>query len=111
MFAAQHGLDNLHLIVDDNRISMLGYTDEIVTHDGLSNRLAAFGWDCLTVDGHDVHAVRDALVAQKAAAAGRPKALVARTLKGHGVPGLENAPLSHILNPKPDLLDRLLEQR
>lgn len=111
MFAAQHGLDNLHLIVDDNRISMLGYTDEIVTHDGFSNRLAAFGWDCLTVDGHDVYAVRDALARQKPAAAGKPKALVARTLKGHGVPGLENAPLSHIINPKPDLLDRLLEQR
>jgi transketolase len=41
---------------------------------------------------------------------GKPKALIARTLKGHGVPGLENAPLSHITNPKPELLDRLLEK-
>jgi transketolase len=42
---------------------------------------------------------------------GKPKALIARTLKGHGVPGLENAPLSHIINPKPELIDSLLEHK
>ena len=110
MFASQHGLDNLNLIVDDNGISMLGYTDDIVSHDPLSTRLSAFGWDCLEVDGHDVAAVHAALRKMKAACEGKPKALIARTLKGHGVPGLENAPLSHIINPKPELIDRLLEE-
>jgi len=110
MFAAQHKLDNLHLIVDDNRISMLGYTDDIVSHGELAARLHAFGWDCMEVDGHDVLAVLAALQQQKAMLAGRPKALIARTLKGHGVPGLENAPLSHIINPKPELIDSLLEK-
>jgi transketolase len=38
------------------------------------------------------------------------KTLIAKTLKGHGVPGLENTPLSHIINPKPELIDSLLEQ-
>lgn len=110
MFASQHKLDNLHLIVDDNRISMLGYTDDIVTHGSLAARLGAFGWDCQEVDGHDVVAVRDALLAMKPRAAGQPKALIARTLKGRGVPGLENAPLAHIMNPKPEVIDGLLEQ-
>lgn len=110
MFASQHGLDNLHLIVDDNRISMLGYTDDIVSHGTLIDRLSAFGWDCLEVDGHDVYAVQAVLQQQKTSAKGKPKALIARTLKGHGVPGLENAPLSHIINPKPELLDSLLEK-
>jgi transketolase len=110
MFASQHGLDNLHLIVDDNRICMLGYTDDIVSHGSLSERLSAFGWDCQEVDGHDVIAVQAALLQMKANHAGKPKALIARTLKGHGVPGLENAPLSHIINPKPELIDGLLEQ-
>jgi transketolase len=108
MFAAQHRLDNLNLIVDDNRISMLGYTDHIVSHDRLAARLDAFGWDCAEVDGHDVLGLREALAVQKANMAGRPKALIARTLKGRGVPGLENAPLSHITNPSPELIDRLL---
>jgi transketolase len=110
MFASQHKLDNLHLIVDQNSISMLGYTDDIVSHGDLNKRLSAFGWDCLEVQGHDVFAVRSALQQQKAASGGKPKALIAKTLKGRGVPGLENAPLSHIINPKPELIDRLLEK-
>ncbi len=110
MFASQHRLDNLHLIVDDNQISMLGFTDDIVSHGSLSTRLSAFGWECLEVDGHDVRIVQAALLQMKENRSGKPKALIARTLKGHGVPGLENAPLSHITNPKPELLDRLLEK-
>ncbi|HQT89819.1 MAG TPA: transketolase [Acidiphilium sp.] len=111
MFASHHSLDNLHLIVDNNSISMLGYTDEIVSHVDLTRRLEAFGWDCAEVDGHDVFAVRDVLALFKQRRAGKPKALIARTLKGHGVPGLENEPLCHILNPKPEHLDRLLKER
>jgi len=111
MFASQHKLDNLHLIVDNNGISMLGYTDDIISHGGLTERLTAFGWDCVEVDGHDVGAVQAALMKMKGSGEGKPKALIARTLKGHGVPGLENAPLSHIINPKPELIDSLLEQK
>lgn len=111
MFASQHKLDNLHLIVDDNQISMLGYTNDIVTHDSLAKRLSAFGWDCMEVDGHDVLSLQSVLLEQKALSSGRPKALIARTLKGRGVPGLENAPLSHIINPKPELIDSLLEKK
>ncbi len=110
MFASQYKLDNLHLIVDDNRISMLGYTDDIVSHVHLIERLQAFGWDCLEVDGHDVLAIQTALKKQKAESNAKPKALIAKTLKGRGVPGLENAPLSHIMNPKPELIDDLLEK-
>lgn len=110
MFASQHRLDNLHLIVDDNGISMLGYTNDIVSHGSLGARLSAFGWDCLEVDGHDVLAVQAALAKLKGQADSKPKALIARTLKGRGVPGLENAPLSHIMSPKPELIDSLLEQ-
>lgn len=109
MFASQHRLDNLHLIVDDNSISMLGFTDEIVSHDSLVSRLSAFGWECVEVDGHNVSQVQSALQKQKLLNAGKPKALIAKTLKGRGVPGLENASLSHIINPSPELIDSLLE--
>lgn len=108
MFASQHKLDNLHLIVDDNNISMLGYTKDIVSHGSLKNRLQAFGWDCETVDGHDVHQVQKVMLELKITRNHKPKALIARTLKGRGVPGLENEPLSHIMNPKQELIDVLL---
>ncbi|MEO1944749.1 MAG: transketolase [Candidatus Thioglobus sp.] len=109
MFASHHGLDNLHLIVDDNSISMLDHTDNIVSHRDLAMRLTSFGWDCLEVDGHDIIAVQETLLKQKNIKEGRPKAIIAKTLKGHGVPGLEDASLSHIINPKPELIDDLLE--
>jgi transketolase len=108
MFASQHRLDNLHLIVDNNSISMLDHTDNIVSHDGLVRRLEAFGWHCVEVDGHDVAAIQNQLLAFKPTANGRPKALIAKTLKGRGVPGLENESLSHIMAPKAELLDTLL---
>ncbi len=109
MFASQNRLDNLHLIVDDNRTSMLDHTDNIISHGDLKARLTSFGWDCLEIDGHDVYAIQAALRAQTNQRTSKPKALIARTLKGHNVPGLENIPLSHITNPKPELIDRLLE--
>jgi transketolase len=110
MLASQHKLDSLTLIIDDNQTSMLGHTRDIIDHVSLADRLSAFGWDCRSVDGHDVEAVRQILIEMKALHDGKPKALIARTLKGHGVPGLENQPLSHILAPKPEVLDRLLEE-
>lgn len=110
MFAPQHKLDNLHLIVDNNRISMLGHTDDIVTNGDLIIRLSSFGWDCVEVDGHDVIALQAVLLKQKSSHEGKPKAIIARTIKGHGVPQLENEPLSHIINPKPEMIDILLER-
>lgn len=109
MFAAHHGLDNLHVIVDNNRIAMLGHTADIVAHGSLPEKFSAFGWETAQVDGHDVEAVQAALLGMKETAGGRPKLLVAHTRKGRGVPGLEDAPLAHIMNPKPAVLDALLE--
>lgn len=109
MFAAHHKLDHLNLIVDDNRISMLGFTEEIVSHGSLAARLGAFGWDCLQVDGHDVLAVQAALQNMKTMLQGKPKALIARTIKGRGVPEMENAPLSHVMSLTPAKVDKLLE--
>ena len=109
MFASQHQLDNLHMIVDDNKISMLGYTDDIVSHGNLQERLTSFGWDCRAVDGHDVEAVCQSLATLKTTKEGRPKALIARTIKGRGVPEMENAELSHIITPKPESIDSLLK--
>lgn len=109
MFASHHGLDNLHLIVDNNKISMLDYTANIVSHGSLVERLQAFGWDCIEVNGHDVLAIQNALMAMKSQQLGKPKVLVAHTKKGLGIPSIEDAPLCHIMNPKREEIDLLLE--
>jgi transketolase len=111
MFAGAQKLDNLSLVVDANGAAMLNFTREILDLEPLAPKFAAFGWDVDEVDGHDVAAVRAALLAQKARKNGRPKVLVARTVKGKGVPRLESDPLSHVQTLSPDEVDELLRRR
>ena len=111
MFASHHQLDNLNMIIDDNRISMLDHTQQIVSHGDLSARLAAFGWQVDEVDGHNLSQVHIKLDGLKYLMQSKPKVLIAKTLKGRGVEGLENASLAHILGPKPDVVARLLEPK
>lgn len=109
MLAAHHRLDNLVLIIDDNGRSMLGYQNEIMGLDPLAEKLAAFRWVAEEVDGHDVAAVHATLSRMKQSAEGRPKAVVARTVKGHMVPELETDPLAHVRVLAPETIDRILE--
>ncbi len=110
MFAAQHQLDNMTVIVDNNQISMLGPTDEIVTHRNLAQKFEAFGWHAIDVEnGHSVAEIHQALTAAKQLPEQKPRAIIVNTRKGNRVPGLENAPLSHVTAIKPDLIDQLLE--
>lgn len=109
MFAAQHRLDNLTVLVDNNQISMLGPTDEIISHRNLCEKMTTFGWLAEeVVDGHSVSAIHEALTEFRRDKTERPRMLVINTRKGHRVPGLENAPLSHVTAIKPELIDQLL---
>jgi transketolase len=112
MFAAQHRLDNLTVVIDNNQISMLGRTDEMVSHRDLKSKFEAFGWRATEVqDGHSVTAIVAALADCRASIAGVPRAVIVNTLKGNRVPGLQDAALSHVTAIKPDLIDELLAFR
>ena len=109
MFASQHALDNLNLVVDNNSISMLGFTDDIISHGGFKARFEAFGWSVSLVnDGHDIDAVTEALLEMKELRFGRPKVLVVNTVKGKGISNLENHPLSHVLPADTKAVEELL---
>jgi transketolase len=88
-FAAHNKLDNLCAIVDVNRLGQSGPT--MYGHDlgAYEARLRAFGWEVAAVDGHDIAQVRGAFERARALA-GRPFAVVARTVKGKGVSFLED---------------------
>jgi transketolase len=88
-FAAHFELEGLCAVVDVNGLGQSGPT--MYGHDAhpYQARFQSFGWDALTVDGHDVRALREAF-ARARAVRGRPFAIVARTLKGKGVPFLED---------------------
>jgi transketolase len=88
-FASYHKLDNLVAIVDVNRLgqsgpTMYGHDTEVYTQ-----RLRAFGFETVEVDGHSIADIRSAF-AKARKVTGRPFAIVARTLKGKGVSFLED---------------------
>jgi len=97
MFAAEHRLDNLMLIVDNNKVCMLDYCRNVLDIEPLTEKFRAFRWDAGDVDGHDAAEVRSGLSAfMDTSNRGRPCVLVADTVKGKGVPELEGDRLSHV---------------
>jgi transketolase len=87
--AAYYGLDNLTMLVDINRLGMRGPTELGWDLSAYARRIAAFGCRHLEVDGHDVAAIDAALA--EAADFDRPTAILARTVKGRGFAGFEDA--------------------
>lgn len=89
MAAAHYRLDNLCAVVDRNRLQISGSTEDVMGHDDLTARFAAFNWNVIQVDGHDYGALSAAFDAA-AAAKGKPTVLIANTVKGCGSPVMEN---------------------
>jgi transketolase len=92
--AAFMGLDNLTAIVDVNRLGQRGETMHGWDLDSYANRARAFGWHAIEIDGHDLAAIERAYE-EATATAGRPTAIVARTIKGKGVSEVEDKPGWH----------------
>jgi Transketolase, N-terminal subunit len=89
MSAAHYKLDNLTVMIDWNGLQIDGPNDEVMSLGDLPAKLRAFGFDLFEVaDGNDVEQVLAALNAP--AAPGRPKCILARTIKGKGVSFMEN---------------------
>jgi transketolase len=109
MFAGEHKLDNLVLVLDNNRISMLDYCKKILDLEPHKEKFTAFKWDVSIVDGHDVTQLYDSLKTLKEERNNRPKVLIANTIKGKGIPSLETDPLCHIKSLKPAEIDKILE--
>src|SRR5213079_3675592 len=86
--ASYYKLDNLVAILDVNRLGQRGETMHGWDLDSYANRARAFGWEAIEIDGHDVDAIDRAYT--EAIEAGKPTAIVARTVKGKGVKEVEN---------------------
>ncbi|MEF7614727.1 transketolase [Aquincola sp. MAHUQ-54] len=102
LVAAHHRMDNLMVIVDKNGFQAMGTTDDVLTLGDLSAKFASFGFATLEVDGHDEAAVDAAVRRLWSSGTGKPKALIARTVKGKGVPFMESDNRWHYtrLNPQ-----------
>src|SRR5688500_16338020 len=92
--AGWEGLDNLIAIIDVNR---LGQTRETMLGwnlDGYAERIRAFGWNTIEIDGHDVEQIERAYT-EAENTNGKPTAIIARTKKGKGVAAVEDLPGKH----------------
>ena len=87
MSAAHYKLDNLTVIVDNNGLQIDGSNDEVMSLGDMPAKLRAFGFDLHEIDGHDLDAIEAALGAP--VTPGRPKAILAHTVKGKGVSFME----------------------
>lgn len=91
MSIAHFGLNNIVLIVDKNGYQLDGPTDEVMGLSSIENKLIAFGFDVETIDGHSIEALLETLPKKSA----KPRAIVANTIKAHGISFLENNKSSH----------------
>ena len=88
MNAAHHNLNNIIAFIDRNRLQIDGNTENIKAIEPLADKLEAFGWNVIEIDGHDVEEIYEAVCSAKTM--DRPTAIIANTIKGKGVSYMEN---------------------
>ena len=108
LFAAHHGLSNLRVIVDYNKLQSIKSISETVELEPFADKWRAFGWAVEEVDGHDHAALHAAFAA--AEAIDRPFCLIAHTVKGKGVSFMENQVLWHYRSPQGEEYDAAVEE-
>jgi transketolase len=108
MAAAHYRLDRLCVVVDQNGLQIDGEVAKVMAVAPLGPKFLAFNWHVLEVDGHDLQAISRAFD-EAGRIEGRPTMIVARTVKGKGVPFFEHKASYHGVPPSDDELGRALE--
>lgn len=93
-FAGHTGLDNLILIYDSNDVTLDAMADKSQSED-TAKRFAAYGWDVVTVDGHDLSAFAEAYETARSTDNGRPKLIEIKTEIGRGIPEVAGTAAGH----------------
>jgi transketolase len=94
MASAHHKLDNLCAVIDYNKLQSDASNDDIMRLEPLAAKWSAFGWAVAEIDGHDIAAILHAF-RSAAVTTGAPSVIIAHTVKGKGVPTMENIPAWH----------------
>lgn len=94
--APRFGLERLIAIVDNNRFQASGEVQTILPIEPLADKWRSFRWNVIEIDGHDMRAIVDALASVPAAKG--PTVIIANTVKGKGVPGVEGTARSHYIH-------------
>jgi transketolase len=103
LFAPQHQLDNLILIVDYNKIQSFGRTKDILDLDPLADKFRSFRWAVREIDGHNIEQILFAFAALPLEPE-RPTVIIAHTVKGKGVSFMEDSLAWHYKSPTDEQL-------
>ena len=104
--AAQHKLNNLVLIIDDNSLQAMGPTKDILNIHPLDKKLKAFGWEVKKINGHNFKQIKKALSVKSK----KPFAIIAKTIKGYPISFMRGKNLYHYKNlSKKEYLNALKE--
>lgn len=109
LFAPQHALDNLTVIIDYNKVQSLAAVKDVMDLEPFADKWRAFRWNVKEIDGHDVNQIEDTL-SSLPFEEGRPSCVIAHTVKGKGVSFMEHTVLWHYRSPQGDELAAALRE-
>ena len=109
MAAAHHKLDNLFVVVDNNKVETDGPTREINNVEPISPRWESFGWNICDVDGHDFGQIHQGFQ-QFSKPNGKPSVIVADTIKGKGISFMEGDHFWHAGPTSPEQTEQALKE-
>ena len=107
MFTAAKKLTNLVWLIDWNKKQLDGYVKDILDPFDLQKKFEAFGFDAVTVDGHNVEKLYEALTKKPG---DKPIAIILDTIKGKGVTAVEETVKNHSMNVGQDVFDSWLQE-
>ena len=93
MCAAHFKLNNLVAIVDRNKMQNDGISKDVMEFHSIERSWKSFGWDVISINGHDLKALHDSLKPEKSLS--KPRVIIANTVKGRGVSFMEGVPSWH----------------
>ena len=108
MQAAHRKLDNLIAIIDRNRLQIDGRTEDVMSIENLYDKIKAFNWDVIEINGHDFQQIYEAMKLAKKS--NKPCAIIAHTIKGKGCSFMENQAAWHGKAPNKEQLEQALNE-
>ena len=109
--AAQYKLDRLIAVVDYNHMQSLATVDETLRLEPFEQKWKDFGWNAISVDGHDTEALLKAFEwAKENAGSRKPSVILAHTVKGKGISFMENNILWHYRTPQGEEYEAALKE-
>ncbi len=109
MFAAHYNLDNLCVIVDNNGLQIDGEVEKVMSPYPIVDKLEAFGFHVMAIDGHDFDQIEAAMNEAKTVK-GKPSAIVMKTVKGKNVSFMENKASWHGSAPNEEQYHQAMDE-